>query len=371
MNVDPPPAVPHPCDQNPNPKSLVKPETTFSVRHMKIRVESIPENYPYTLSPIEGVFPNKGDTWAFIPVPFFEFRGLGAPPPDVGTPGDAYIDTTPGAQALYSKSEEEWTRWAGSASDITSAHPHFADGTRARFLWFHPQGGVEWVCQRTIMRRQLQNGGALGATVQSNLDRVSEIIGRYLVAEAAPGPESRLSASEEESELSELSDADFYPSKRARRLAPGTGASISVPIPPRPAHASRSRAPPPSSPPAHFTPDSTTLALERELAALKRDPDLKLLRNRKRELLATLATRRTTSNTLSPTALQTLAKEFNKSCPSTLTPDEAKQALPDLQRLVDDTKKRLLALRAQRAGFEMQLAERQQACEALKAKGAK
>ncbi|KAJ7733292.1 hypothetical protein B0H16DRAFT_1768545 [Mycena metata] len=163
MNVDPPPAVPHPCDQNPNPKSLVKPETTFSVRHIKMSVLSIDANYPYTLSPIEGIFPNKGDSYAFIPVPYFEFCGLGAPPADVGTPGDVYIDTTPGAQAL----------------------------------------------------------------------------------------------------------------------------------------------------------------------------------------------------------------EFNKSCPSTLTPDEAKQALPELRRLVNDTKKGLLALKTQRARFKLQLAERQQACEALKAKRAK
>ncbi|KAJ7733312.1 hypothetical protein B0H16DRAFT_1696179 [Mycena metata] len=217
----------------------------------------------------------------------------------------------------------------------------------------------------------------VGASDQANLNLASEIIGRYLATEAAPGLRggSQLPASEEEEEeedeLSELSDVEFYPSKRARRIASGTSASISVPIPPRRAYASRSKAPLPSSPPAHSTPDSTTLTLERELAALKRHPDLKLLRNRKQELLATLATRRTTVNTLSPAILQTLAKEFNNSCPSTLTPDEAKQALPELRRLVDDTKKGLLVLKAQRAGFEMQLAERMQACEALKAKVSK
>ncbi|KAJ7740536.1 hypothetical protein B0H16DRAFT_54119 [Mycena metata] len=321
MNVDPPPAVPHPCDQNPNPKSLVKPETTFSVRHIKMSVLSIDANYPYTLSPIEGIFPNKGDSYAFIPVPYFEFCGLGAPPADVGTPGDVYIDTTPGAQALYSKSEEDWTRWVCPASGLPSAHPHFSDLRSPRFLWFHPEVGVEWVCRQTVRRRQ--ESLPVRASDQANLNLASEIIGRYLAAEAAPGLRggSQLPASEEEEEdeLSELSDVEFYPSKRARRIASGTGASISVPIPPRRAYASRSKAPLPSSPPAHSTPDSTTLALERELAALKRDPDLKLLRNRKQELLATLATRRATVNTLSPAILQTLAEEFNKSCPSTLT----------------------------------------------------
>ncbi|KAJ7740556.1 hypothetical protein B0H16DRAFT_1757709 [Mycena metata] len=190
--------------------------------------------------------------------------------------------------------------------------------TSPRFLWFHPEVGVEWVCRQTVRRRQ--ESLPVGASDQANLNLASEIIGRYLAAEAAPGLRggSQLPASEEEEEdeLSELSDMEFYPSN-ARAASP--------PLPP--------------SPPAHCTPHSTTLALECELAALKRDPDLKLLRNRKRELLATLAARRTTSNTLSPAALQTLAKEFNKSYPSTLTPDEAKQALPELRRLVDDTKK--------------------------------
>ncbi|KAJ7166081.1 hypothetical protein C8R46DRAFT_1275727 [Mycena filopes] len=384
MDVDPKPAVPHPCNQNPNPKSTVKPETTFTLRYMKMCSDRIPLNYPYILPPNKGIFPNKGDTYEYTPVPYFEFRALGAPPPDVGTPGDVYIDTTPNAQALYTKSEEDWSRWPGPASPETPAHPHFADCNSARFVWFHPKLGVEWVCVRTVLRRQstLRVERVLrpshGASPEASLGLASEIIGRYLAAEAGATADAQMdvdsdmSLSEEENEVDDLSDADtFYPSKRARRLASGTSPSVPLLSP-------RSRAPPPpSSSPAQrphhpiTSPDNETLALEQDLAALKADPDLKLLRTRKRELIMSLAANRRPAapvNTLSPTLVEALKKEFTKCRPSAPTAEEAQKALPDLRQQVEESKRSLLALKARRVEVARQLEERMKACAILKAK---
>ncbi|KAJ6544338.1 hypothetical protein B0H19DRAFT_1380620 [Mycena capillaripes] len=376
MDVDLPPAAPHPCYQNPRPTSMLKPETTFTLKYIKMASDKVPANYPYALPPVDGLYRNVG-LLEFLPVPFFEFRGPGAPPADVGTPGDVYIDLTPNAHALYSKSEEDWTRWAGPAAIEMPSHPHFVDGGRARYLWFHPQQGVEWVCARTIMRRQqvLRTAGLLKAvhtaSAQSSLDLASMILGKYLTG-SAPQPrastvsmdcDSDLFKSESEDESDSLSDRDtFYPSKRARRLASGTSVSAAMSI-------SRARAPPPSSPPRHPSPDRETLQLESKLAALQEDKDLELLRSRKRELMASFAVTEhgRAKAEFSAPLLQTLEKEYHRCRPSSsVTPAEARQALPDLRCAVDSAKKTLLATKVRRVEVEKQLAERLLRCEVIR-----
>ncbi|KAJ7124466.1 hypothetical protein C8R44DRAFT_875497 [Mycena epipterygia] len=138
------PLPPHPCNENPHPKSKLKPETTSTIQYIKMRVLSIPGNYPYLTPDIPGLYRNEG-IHEYLPIPFFEFRGLGTPPSDVGSPGDVYIDLTPSACALYSKAEEDWSRWAGPASTDTLSHPHFVDSKNARYVWFHPRNGAEWI----------------------------------------------------------------------------------------------------------------------------------------------------------------------------------------------------------------------------------
>ncbi|KAJ7661432.1 hypothetical protein DFH06DRAFT_1325724 [Mycena polygramma] len=367
MNSYPPPPVQHPCYQNPHPASRLKPEVTFTLKYIKMCTDKIPANYPYALPPIDGLYRNTG-LYEFLPVPFFEFCGTGAPPADIGTPGDVYIDLTPGAHALYSKSEEDWARWAGPASLDSLSHPHFVDDGRARYVWFHPEQGAEWVCVRTVMRRQeaLRTARMLNnthsASAQANLDLASTIIGTYLAGTApvkappSPTPSAMsvddLFASESEGDSDALSD--FYPSKRARLLASG-GNSISAAVSPK-----RARAPPP--PPRNPGPDRETAQLEKTLAALQADKQLEVLRKRKSELMASLATTQPRTAFGAP-LLQTLEKEYRRCHPSASpSPAEAKQALPDLRCLVDEAKKTLLATKMRRAEVESQLAQRMQRC---------
>ncbi|KAJ6614004.1 hypothetical protein B0H10DRAFT_2221729 [Mycena sp. CBHHK59/15] len=115
--------VPHPYFVDPNPHSTLKPHTTATVKYF--RVSKVPVQYPYTTIPVVKVYPKQGlDTFQQVNVPFFEFRGHGRPPIDVGNPGDAYIDLNPASHALYSRTETQWatqTLWSGIESGICGA----------------------------------------------------------------------------------------------------------------------------------------------------------------------------------------------------------------------------------------------------------
>ncbi|KAF7333057.1 hypothetical protein MVEN_02412300 [Mycena venus] len=374
----------HPCYKNPNPRSRLKPETTFTLKYIKMCSHTIPANYPYALFAIAGLYAEKGSVYEYLPVPFFEFRGYGAPPADVGTPGDVYIDLTPGAHALYSRSEEDWARWAGPAAPEMLGHPHFFDYKQSRYVNFHPEEGIEWVCKQTILRRKeaLRAAGFLknrhAASAQAGFDLVSMIIGMYLASTAvdAKGLSSPTPHEDGDSDLfasdSESSDAEskvseaFYLSKRARTVASSSSVSAALV-----ANRSKSKAPPSSPPSAyrHPSPDPDIMQLEKVLKVLQADKELQSLRRRKRELMASLPTTR--GFELAPELVQTLEKEYNKYYPSavpSVAPAEAKQALPELRCRVDQTKKTLLATKMRRAEVEKQLAERRQWCEAIRQK---
>ncbi|KAF7333054.1 hypothetical protein MVEN_02412000 [Mycena venus] len=361
----------HPCYKNPNPRSRLMPDITFTLKYMKMCANTIPQNYPYELPAIEG--------FVKLHVPFFEFRGHGAPPVDIGTPGDVYIDLTPSAYALYCKCEEDWAKWAGPAAALSEvlAHPHFADCREARFVNFHPEEGTEWVCARTISRRRLalREAGVLKDSdgARESLDLASTIIQGYLAgtpvkrpSSPPPSVRSARSTTSRGHKDSKASEA-FYPSKRARTLASSSSVSVALA-----ANRAKSKAPPPPSPPyafRHPSPDPATTQLEKELKALQADKELHSLRRRKRDLMASLPT--VHGFTLSPELLQKVEKEYNKFHPSavpSVTPAEAKLALPELRCRVDQAKKALLATKMKRTEAEKQLAERRQWCDAIRQK---
>jgi hypothetical protein len=325
----------HPCYQNPDPRSKLKPDTTSTLKYIKMCGGTIPTTYPYALPLVPGLYAQKGTVYEYLPVPFFEFRGSGAPPADLGTPGDVYIDLTPDAHALYCKSEEDWTRWAGPAVVASDqlCHPHFVDWSHSRHVNFHPEHGPEWVCRQTIVRRQqaLRANRILkashAASARAGLRLASTIIGQYLArtggvqALSSPTPsasparggspatmdaDSDLFASDSDAE-SKLSDVDeaFFPSKRARTLA--SSASISA--------ARSANRPAPSAAPGpryrHPSPDPESQQLEKKLAALQADKELHQLRSRKRMLLASLATAQRGFRPASE-LLQTLEKKYTK-----------------------------------------------------------
>ncbi|KAJ6473143.1 hypothetical protein C8R45DRAFT_407603 [Mycena sanguinolenta] len=380
MDVDLPQ---HPCYRKPDPSSRLKPDTTVRIRYIKMALDTIPDKYPYALPSIEGLYNDK-----FLPVPFFEFHGAGAPPADIGAPGDVYMDVTRGGQVLYARSEEDWARWTPCAPmEQLLCHPHFVEGGHERYLNFHPDKGTEWVCRRTVMRRQqtLRTANILKnshfTSAQAGWDLGSTLIRGYLArtpkgsanaetslsTTSAADPEhaetdldsSDLFASDSEEISSAEADSDgfYYPSKRAR-LAASSG-SASAPPPSK-------RKAPPSPLYQHPTPDPETQQLEKELAALQADKDLRKLRRRKRELMASFSTPR--GFRVSPELLQTLETDYKKyqGMGSSVTPAEAKHLLPDLRYAVDHAKEKLLGMKANRIETEKQLGERVRLCDAIR-----
>ncbi|KAJ7815974.1 hypothetical protein B0H14DRAFT_3744686 [Mycena olivaceomarginata] len=366
----------HPCYQDPNPRSRLKPDTTSTIKYIKMYAGAIPTTYPYALPLVPGLYGQKGTVYEYRPVPFFEFRGSGAPPADLGTPGDVYIDLTPDAHALYCKSEEDWARWAGPAEAATEqlCHPHFVDERQSRYVNLHPEQGPEWVCRQTVVRRQqaLRAAGILedshADSAQAGLRLASTIIGHPArgVSPATMGAESDLFASDSEGpsdaepKLSDVDDEAFFPSKRARTLASSSISAARSANRPAATAAPRPRY-------WHPSPDPETRRLEEKLAALQADKELHQLRSRKRMLLVSLATAQRGFRPASE-LLQTLEKEYTKYHPSdapSVMPTEP-WVLPDLRTAVDHGKKELRATQIKRAEAEKQLAERVQWCDALR-----
>ncbi|KAJ6579687.1 hypothetical protein DFH09DRAFT_332982 [Mycena vulgaris] len=59
------------------------------------------------------------------PVHFLEFRALCDPPPDLGNPGDIWLNVSPPSYALFAlNSEKEWVRWPGPTLDTARMIPH-------------------------------------------------------------------------------------------------------------------------------------------------------------------------------------------------------------------------------------------------------
>ncbi|KAJ7210638.1 hypothetical protein B0H12DRAFT_1157423 [Mycena haematopus] len=302
----------HPCYRNSAPKSTLKPDTTFTLKYMKMNAETIPARYPYALPAIEGLY-----STLYLPVPFFEFRGAGAPPADLGTQGDVYINVTPGAHALYAKCEEDWARWSGP----------------------------EWVCRRTVARRMqaLSTAGILKeshyAHQQAGWSLASTLISGYLTGRHS----------------SEGSDAESTHSDASVSAAFASDRFCKSKAPPSPLY-------------QHPDPDPEIEHLERELAELQADQELRRLRGRKRELVASLSTPR--GLRVSPEVLHTLETEYTKyhSDPS-VSAANARLLVPDLELLstkVRVGKKSLLATKIRRAEVEKQLGERLQLCHAIR-----
>ena len=83
-------------------------------------------------------------------MPYFEWRGnSGAPPEDVGYPGDTYLDlTVAGHFMLYASISGKWVRWKPSIDeDDIIGYPFLND----RFLWCQ-HNRITWYCINTIKR---------------------------------------------------------------------------------------------------------------------------------------------------------------------------------------------------------------------------
>ncbi|KAJ7077233.1 hypothetical protein C8R44DRAFT_826243 [Mycena epipterygia] len=77
---------------------------------------------------------------------FYEFRGIGIPPEDVGRPGDVYWDVTLPYIVYVCFTANHWTPWnkyASSGSQLLAKHPCFKD----RLLWipYKTGPGLSWL----------------------------------------------------------------------------------------------------------------------------------------------------------------------------------------------------------------------------------
>ncbi|KAI5889145.1 uncharacterized protein SCHCODRAFT_02548794 [Schizophyllum commune H4-8] len=113
--------------------------TSWVKRRVKVNIAGLPPDYPYQLLSSQNV-----RTFTYAMLPFVEFRGRGAPREDFGLPGDVYIDTTEGEEALYyctvgpSHSRGSWERWEGTYPP--PRHPYLDRENRyPRYLWVQPK----------------------------------------------------------------------------------------------------------------------------------------------------------------------------------------------------------------------------------------
>jgi hypothetical protein len=99
---------------------------------------NIPHTYPYRLDPKQ---PDK--------IPYFEWRGRGPPPADIGLPGDIFLDLTPNKPALFARTEGVWFQWVGRYTTESQliAHPHLED----RFL--SVASNVGWYSISTLRKK--------------------------------------------------------------------------------------------------------------------------------------------------------------------------------------------------------------------------
>lgn len=92
---------PHPSQNLSAPRSIERPDIVCHNREFYVR--ELPEDYPYQLE--------TSKEWTNIAIPFYEFRGRGPPPTDIGNPGDIYLQTGVETFILHVRTGTEWKVW--------------------------------------------------------------------------------------------------------------------------------------------------------------------------------------------------------------------------------------------------------------------
>ncbi|KAJ6483798.1 hypothetical protein C8R47DRAFT_561081 [Mycena vitilis] len=84
-------------------------------------------------------------------VVFYEFRGRGPPPGDIGRPGDIYWDVT-FPYIIYFVGNDGWKAWnpqASDASQLLARNPNFAN----RYLWTsRNHHGFSWLTKESLAK---------------------------------------------------------------------------------------------------------------------------------------------------------------------------------------------------------------------------
>ncbi|KAJ7206183.1 hypothetical protein C8J57DRAFT_1484885 [Mycena rebaudengoi] len=169
--------VQHPCILFPRPESKLKPQTTVSLKY--ILVLNVPSTYPYAT-------PRAGRRKATRARPVPRVPRPGAPPADVGSPGDVYIDCTPVAPRLFSA--------ASRRSGPRGPAPATSTSLRTRTL-STPSGSATcrarqaWAWSGAACRRYGGEGvlGDAAASKEEGRALAAKVVGLYL-AQEVQGP---------------------------------------------------------------------------------------------------------------------------------------------------------------------------------------
>lgn len=178
--------LPLPWLNSPIPKSFIQPSICATLQKTRVKDSIIPPSYPYIVD-ANGIHPH------------FEWRGNGAPPRDVGYPGDIYVDLAAPDYALWARGKSGWTKWTTSShkADLI-AHPHLSD----RYLWCSVKNPV-W-CSISAIKLDRNRRPSL-----SVVEAIQQVLHNEEEEEAKKGKRSRDQRDSHGSEgADEVSDSD-------------------------------------------------------------------------------------------------------------------------------------------------------------------
>jgi hypothetical protein len=133
-----------PCITNPKPTSVSPIPFVYERRHFTVK--TLPDSFPYEVIRDNG-----------LQVHYFEFRGQGSPPADLGYPGDVWINVRPGELSLYARTLTEWVIWPGprKAKKQMFEHPLVP----GRYLWCTRKHVLWYTCDGIRKSASLQTRG--------------------------------------------------------------------------------------------------------------------------------------------------------------------------------------------------------------------
>jgi hypothetical protein len=139
-----PPKPPMPCIANPKPSSASPILFAYERRHFTVK--TLPDSFPYEVIRDNG-----------LQIHYFEFRGQGPPPADLGFPGDVWLNIRPGEFSLYAHTKTDWVVWPGprKAKKQMFEHPLVP----GRYLWCTRKHVLWYTCDGIRKSASLQTRG--------------------------------------------------------------------------------------------------------------------------------------------------------------------------------------------------------------------
>ena len=133
-----------PCIANPKPTSASPIPFVYERRHFTVK--TLPDSFPYEVIRDNG-----------LQIHYFEFRGQGPPPADLGYPGDVWLNVRPGELSLYARTLNEWVIWPGprKAKKQMFEHPLVP----GRYLWCTRKHVLWYTCDGIRKSASLQTRG--------------------------------------------------------------------------------------------------------------------------------------------------------------------------------------------------------------------